>query len=207
MIESPHRMWQRIVAEIPSRHFPPGDMVSQFLTGYRAELADFADTRRQYPLRYLEVGCRLGHSLATVMLASGGFVRATVVDMWIEGYGDEPNPGPTAVLAHLDALGADRQHVEFFVGDSHKIIPGLRGPYDLILVDGDHTAEGAEADIRDCARLLQKDGLMVFDDAVEPLLTVWRNTAADLGLASEEFLGTDFPWCAGWWPEGKGRGR
>lgn len=196
-------MWREIVAEIPSRHLPADAPVGQKLMGYRLKLAEFAMVARDRPLRYLEVGCRLGHSLAAVMLASSTPVRATVVDLWISGYGDEPNPGPDAVIEHLERLGADTSDMEVWRGDSHAILPTLRGPFDLILVDGDHTEEGARADIIDCARLLAQDGLMVFDDAVEPLLSVWRRTAAGLGFVTEEHLDTPHPWCTGRWPEGE----
>ncbi len=196
-------MWREIVAEIPSRHLPADRLVGQFISGYRKKLAEVAAQPRERPLNYLEVGCRLGHSLATVMLASSSPVRATVVDLWISGYGDEPNPGPDAVFSHLERLGAYTGLMEVWQGDSHAVLPTLRGPFDLILVDGDHTKEGARADILDCAALLAKDGLMVFDDAVEPLLSVWRRAAADLGLVTEEYLDTPHPWCTGRWPEGK----
>lgn len=196
-------MWQQIVDEIPSRHLPRHLPVGTFISGYRKKLAEIVAQPRERFLNYLEVGCRLGHSLATVMIASGNTVRATVVDMWISGYGDEPNPGPEAVLYHLTRLAVDTDLVDICEGDSHAILPTLRGPFDLILVDGDHTEEGAEADIRDCAKLLAQDGLMVFDDAVEPLLSVWRRTAKDLGLVSEEHLDTPYPWCTGRWPEGE----
>jgi len=168
-------LWQRVSAEIPSRHFPPH--LQQQLIGCRRALADFA-MRSTSPVRYLEVGCRLGHSLAITALAAAQPLIATVVDLWIADYGDEPNPGPAAVHAHLLRLGLDttQARVKYLRGDSHAILPALaEHSRTLILVDGDHTVEGARDDLIVCFRLLATGGKLVFDDAVPELLAVWRD--------------------------------
>lgn len=190
------RIWERVVAEIPSRHFPAE--LQHIIFGYRAALAEFAAGSKGF--RYLEIGCRLGHSLATVALAAGDRLsRAVVVDMWIENYGDEPNPGPGEVFQHLRALGVDTLPIELIQGNSHTILPWITGrekKFDLILVDGDHTERGAEMDLRDALDLLAPGGLLIFDDAVEPLLSVWRSVVSSGHWDCCEILTSPVPWCS-----------
>jgi SAM-dependent methyltransferase len=180
--------WQRIVETIPSRHMPPGCA----LAGCRAKLAEIAGMLPA--VRYLEVGCRRGHSLATVALAAGERLEsALAVDLWIENYGDEPNEGPDQVMSRLEALGVDLWKIRLLTGDSHELLPRLRQTFNLILVDGDHTAEGAAADLRDCFALLEPGGLLVFDDATPELIEVWRRGTA--GVLTWEHLEDVPPYC------------
>jgi SAM-dependent methyltransferase len=183
--------WQRIVETIPSRHMPPGCA----LTGCREALASHAYCI--HPLRYLEVGCRRGHSLAVVALAAGPHLEsALAVDLWIENYGDEPNEGPDQVMSRLGALGVDIWKIRLLTGDSHELLPRLRQTFNLILVDGDHTAEGAAADLRDCFALLEPDGVLVFDDATPELLPAWRGvTEQRADLQCHEALDATPPFC------------
>jgi predicted O-methyltransferase YrrM len=68
--------------------------------------------------------------------------------------------------------------------------------FNLILVDGDHTQEGAEADLRDCFRLLEPGGALIFDDAVPELLEVWRDVTRALGVMTWEYLDDTPPYCS-----------
>lgn len=193
MLEALGRVqWQRIVEQIPSRHMPPGAPLS----GCRAELADLASLMDA--VRYLEVGCRRGHSLAAVALAAGDRLeRALAVDLWIENYGDETNDGPDAVMANLAALDVDIWRVSLMTGDSHALLPRMRETFNLILVDGDHTPEGAAADLRDCFRMLEPGGVLVFDDATPELLPVWRKAVDSQRFVTWERLEALPPYCVG----------
>lgn len=184
--------WERIVEQIPSRHMPLGAPIS----GCRRELAELASVMTA--VRYLEVGCRRGHSLAAVALAAGERLeRALAVDLWIENYGDETNDGPDAVMANLAALGVNTWRIGLTTGDSHELLPRMRQKFNLILVDGDHTPEGAAADLRDCFRLLEPGGVLVFDDATPELLPVWREAVKSRQLTTWERLEASPPYCVG----------
>jgi len=186
-MSNPDALWQRIVAEIPSRHIT-GDIAVR-LGGARRALHDFACSRLR--IRYLEIGTRLGHSLAVVCCASGrGLASATAIDSWIENYGDEPNPGPASVLESLRRLGVDVDRVQLHRSDSHILFLDSAQlsvhpfNYDLIYVDGDHTPEGARRDLENVFPLLANTAgsLLVFDDAVDPLLDVFRDFVHDHDL-------------------------
>ena len=177
------KLWRLVVDRAPSKHLC-GELAERAF-GYRLGLAKAA--MRQQPLRYLEVGVRLGHSFALVSLAAevlgGELEYAMGIDAWIKDYGGEPNPGAAQVYELLEDVGArwDQERVILMSGDSHEILPGLQGAltrYNLILVDGDHTDEGAAHDLKHAFELLEPGGELVFDDVVyqgdNRLLKVWR---------------------------------
>ncbi len=208
--------WQAVLAQIPSRHFR-GEHLERAMA-YRRRLAEealepAAGGKRGGAIRYLEIGVRLGHSFALTCMAAGNRLECAVgIDPWIEGYGGEPNAGADEVRSHLVALGIDIQKTSLLTGDSHDILPLLAAPtrpsgrhaeperFNLILVDGDHTAIGAARDLHDSLELLEPGGLLVFDDARvrgnDMLLNAWREVTADnprILTAGEEL--TDEP---GW---------
>jgi SAM-dependent methyltransferase len=122
--------------------------------------------------------------------------RAVAIDSWIADYGGESNPGPDTIRADLAALDVDCSKVALMTGDSHDILPSLKDKFNLILVDGDHSYGGAEADLRDCVKLLERGGLLVFDDASDFLLSAWRATTGSWHrFMREEHLDTTPPWC------------
>jgi predicted O-methyltransferase YrrM len=125
-------------------------------------------------------------------------MTATVVDLWIPQYADEPNPGPHAVATALTDLGILRSRYHLISGNSHEILPLLASKqFDVILVDGDHTPAGAEQDLRDAVRLLNNKGRIWFDDAVPELLPVWRKVLSTL----PQFQCTEYLDCARPWAE------
>jgi predicted O-methyltransferase YrrM len=74
--------------------------------------------------------------------------------------------------------------LEFLVGDSHAVLPDYftRHPdayFDLVTVDGDHSPEGASADLLTVMPRVRIGGALVFDDVSNPahaeLLDVWRD--------------------------------
>lgn len=124
------------------------------------------------PSSYLEIGVRRGFSMA--MVSSFAPTCALIgIDMWIENYGNAPNPGPKFVQAELYKL-SHQGLILFLSGDSHIIVPQLEtNGFDLILIDGDHTYEGALADMINCFRLMKRH--MVIDDLLNPdVMRAWR---------------------------------
>lgn len=138
--------------------------------------------------RYLEIGVRRGRSMAMVA-AQRPRCLLTGFDLWIEGYAGMPNPGPDLVREELRRVG----HVgtlDLVAGDSRVTVPEYfrRHPdryFDLITVDGDHTADGAAADIENVMPRLKVGGALVFDDIANPahpgLLEVWDRVVARSG--------------------------
>lgn len=127
------------------------------------------------PGSYLEVGVRRGRSMIQVMSQSES-TKAVGIDLWIEDYSCIPaqnilttNPGPEFVLAELKKFGI-MNLPELIKGDSHSILPAYFRRsnaiqyFDLILVDGDHSYEGARSDLDICINHLKESGVLVFDD-------------------------------------------
>lgn len=138
------------------------------------------------PRRYLEVGVRRGRSAAAVASAAPD-VEMALFDLWMPDYAGMPNPGPAFVDAELARLGhaGPRRFVD---GDSHVTLkayfaenPGAM--FDLITVDGDHSAVGAATDLCDVLPHLKVGGAIVFDDVCHPahpdLARIWNLLVAD----------------------------
>lgn len=112
---------------------------------------------------YLEIGVDGGGSLNTV-LCEGVPRRIVLCDIWNPkycGHGDA-KPHVKGVLAHFKA------EARFLDGDSKVLIPTLKERFDLVLVDGDHGAEGARTDLMNAWPLVKKGGILVMDDIRHP---------------------------------------
>lgn len=142
------------------------------------------------PRAYLEIGTRRGWSLAQVAAECPG-VRAWSVDCWIPAYGNVPNPGPGFVEEELERVApAFLGRCHYLDGNSHDLLPHfLLGPsrppqssaeqaltrlsearprcFDLVTVDGDHTARGAWWDLCDVMPHVALGGAVVFDDLLD----------------------------------------
>lgn len=150
--------------------------------------------RAMQPRTYLEIGVRRGRSMAQVLTESPG-THAWGFDLWLPNYGSIPgqnihveNPGPDFVREELRRIGAGAP-VDLIVGCSHKTVPAFLasdacpGGFDLILVDGDHTAAGARQDLDQAFAHVAPGGAILFDDISHPshpeLLGVWESYKAD----------------------------
>ena len=111
------------------------------------------------------------------------------------------NPGPDFVKSELKKHGhAGEAH--FIDGDSHQTVPAFFAAnpdlqFDLITVDGDHSEEGALADLITVIPRLAPGGVIVFDDIAHPqhayLLRVWQRAMKKFSfLASFEFTETGY---------------
>lgn len=138
------------------------------------------------PRSYLEIGTRRGWSLAQVLCESQQ-VDAYAFDTWIDGYG----AGPDFVRDEMrQAAPAHRGRLQFISGNSHDILPvflqtaplgdvelgeiellraGESAPrmFDLVTVDGDHTALGTWWDLMDVLPCVAIGGALVIDDLVD----------------------------------------
>ena len=171
-------IWRVVTRAIPSRHLVG---LTDQAFGFRKHLAETAFELDR--VRYLEVGVRRGHSLAFVaLMAADDLEYADGVDLWIDNYGGEAQSGHDGVMAALKHLGIDPSRVTLHSGSSHDVLPLIRdsgGTFNLILVDGDHLADGARNDLADCWEMLEPGGVLVFDDADDGdegnLLQVWHD--------------------------------
>jgi predicted O-methyltransferase YrrM len=149
-----------------------------------------AIARAIQPRSYLEIGTRRGWSLAQV-LAETPSVHAYSFDWWMQAYGGVDNPGPGFVREEI-ARAAPHHHgdLHFVCGNSHDTLPvffqavqigetelehadilrmGEAAPqmFDLVTVDGDHTALGTWWDLVDVLPKIAIGGVLVIDDLID----------------------------------------
>jgi predicted O-methyltransferase YrrM len=156
----------------------------------------YAASKALQPRSYLEIGVRRGRSVCTVARGCPT-VDVVACDMWQANYAGMENPGPDLVKSEL-AKNGHRGTVVFANGDSHVLLPKIFADhpqlqFDMITVDGDHSAEGAYRDLCDVAPHLTPGGVLVFDDISHPahtyLLGVWRKFVAEHSyLSSYEYV-------------------
>ena len=141
------------------------------------------------PRTILEIGTRTGISLCQLLSAyidHSQIERIVCCDLFNDGF-----ISPALVMHNLKLVGVPQatiDKVEFFVGDSKLMVPAIQGKFDYILVDGDHSKEGARIDLDNVYPLITEGGVIVFDD-IGPdgmdLLDVWQ---AFMYKHTEEFV-------------------
>ncbi len=129
-------------------------------------LRDFAQARGQ--IRYLEIGAYEGRNLAFMDWLLPAHLDVTVVDPWFD---PELNPEEKYLAVeprfqrNVAKLGFDKLTVRkaFSTYELPKMLAeGDR--FDLIYVDGSHTAWAVGVDLAFCAAMLDVGGMMVLDD-------------------------------------------
>lgn len=141
--------------------------------------------RRRQPERYLEIGVRRGKSMAQVA-AQNPHGEIYGFDLWITPYAGVDNPGPPYVRDQMTAVG-HRGKLELVSGPSQQTLPRFLADhpdlqFDLVTVDGDHSDEGARADLLAAAARFAPGGYLLFDDLLNPhhtLLPVWQRFCQD----------------------------
>jgi predicted O-methyltransferase YrrM len=87
------------------------------------------------------------------------------------------------VLSILDYF---KTTAEFLDGDSKQTVPTLRGLFDLVLVDADHSALGARIDLQNAWPRVRPGGILVMDDINHPdypwLTDVWERAVEEWGM-------------------------
>ncbi len=127
---------------------------------WREQLADYAGEPN---LRYLEVGVFEGRSMIWMLenVLTHESSRATGADLLLDFYAPR-------LRRNLEASGA-ADRVELLKGPSQETLRGLHGvEYDIIYIDGLHTAAGVLADLVLSWDLLAVGGLMILDDYAWP---------------------------------------
>lgn len=122
--------------------------------------------------QYLEIGTRDGGSLRVVLENAGQHLEGVcVADQWGTAYGGSGRGSHQHIEQLLDDFKfAGRR--EFLDGNSRETIPALMPEqaeaFDLVLVDGDHSAEGGLADLDNVWPLVMPGGCVVFHDITHP---------------------------------------
>lgn len=122
-----------------------------------------APLRGQPDLGYLEVGVFEGRSLLWMLdnVLTHASARATAVDVFGSSY-------EATFDANLEISGSAAK-VTKLVGPSGHVLRGLGGAtFDVIYIDGSHTADDVLLDATLCWDLLKPGGLMIFDDYAWP---------------------------------------
>jgi predicted O-methyltransferase YrrM len=153
------------------------------------------------PSRYMEIGTLKGGSaliVASAMAALGGDGRIFCVD-------PEPRVAPED-WARLES------RARMFRGFSPQILPEVAaaagGPFDLVLIDGDHSYHGAVRDANGVLPFMAHGGYILFHDAffpdvrkaIDEFVLSHRAAVTDLGVMTREVtttadpLGTTVEW-------------
>lgn len=150
------------------------------------------------PRRYLEIGVRLGWSMAQVA-AECPTCEIVGIDPWIPAYAKADNPGSDFVCCEIaHAAPLHRGGLRILEGFSREWLPRGLGTFDLITVDGDHTGGGAWHDLYHCLPMLTPGGALVFDDLLDTsdngkdatLRMAWERARQEFsGFTWHEFAG------------------
>lgn len=128
---------------------------------------------RQNSVRhYLEIGTRDGDSLRVVLEEGAGTLESVwLADTWGSEYGGTGRGNHRHIDQLLDDFNFDERRV-FLDGNSRDTIPALMpeksNAFDLILVDGDHSYDGARADLENVWPLVRPGCAVVFHDICHP---------------------------------------
>lgn len=118
------------------------------------------------PARVIEIGTSAGRSaewLAAAALDCSSECRIVCVDKWGHSHGGKAE-GPGLAKARLRLANVLRA-VEFVSADSHKWLPKQEAKSaDIVWVDGDHSYEGAMADVVQARRVASR--LVIVHDTV-----------------------------------------
>ncbi len=123
--------------------------------------------------RIVEIGSFRGKSTVVLAAAAPAAVEVVAIDphagndrgpQEIEGFADEAAADHEIFLANLRAFGvAERvRHVRAHSGSAH---PEVRGPIDVLYVDGAHRYGPARADLRDWGARVADGGTLLVHDA------------------------------------------
>lgn len=112
------------------------------------------------PERAIEIGSYEGRS-AQWLLDNIPRLKLTCIDTW-DNTGIAEGLYSTNAEKIFDSKVGGR--VKKIKGKSGKILVTLKGPYDLIYIDGDHSASAVLEDMVLSFRLLRPGGIMICDD-------------------------------------------
>jgi hypothetical protein len=118
-----------------------------------------AEYRGRPNLRYLEIGVFEGRSVIWMLenVLTDPSSQITVIDVFMEDY-------EQTFDANIRAAGAEARITKLVGPSQQRLRPLEPGTFDIIYVDGSHTADDVLADAVLGWPLLREGGLMIFDD-------------------------------------------
>lgn len=137
---------------------------------------------RRKELRVLEIGVLFGVGaiyMHEALAPHFGRVRLTLLDPF-DGYYGPDHVDPTtgqpitrgAVERNLRRTGVPSDDVMFVEGlstdDTARTQVAEAGPYDVVLIDGDHSREGITADFTRYSEMVRDGGVLIVDDYGSP---------------------------------------
>ena len=117
------------------------------------------------PINFLEIGCFEGncHLWMYENVLINPRSRSSVVDPFGRGTGNSTHTD--SYITFKNNLSKYLENINILVGYSNTILPILKNEiFDIIYVDGDHTAEQTYKDGILSWKLLKTGGIMIFDD-------------------------------------------
>lgn len=127
-----------------------------------------------YPheMRVVEVGTFGGSTARGLIALTGG--RITSMDNWTDFHAEDAGvpTGPDFFWKNIRTYGPDlSSRVDALItGNSREIGIAWNKPIDLLLVDGDHSYEGALADLQNFAKHVVQGGYCLVDDYDMPFV-------------------------------------
>lgn len=161
-----------LVRAVPDRHAHDAAVL-----GTHLQLCDagreFVSTRNNYvwvwaagrhfrPRRLAEIGTRFGYSLKAIADGSGHPPSELVIRCWDAELDDDVEPLRVAE-AYFTLMMIDFRAYRLNTRYADQLHPD-GGPFDLVSVDGDHSTDGALADMKLLTELLKPGGAMIVDD-------------------------------------------
>ena len=147
----------------------------------------FGTARRSGAKKAIEVGRWRGGTTVTISAAMGPGSKLWSIDIGEKEahlFGERPASFDVETREFCERFGLD---VELLLGDSYTIEVDT-GEVDLVLIDGDHSYEGAKNDFERFGRRVRVGGHVLFDDVFpEALFTTHADT---VGRLVEEIIAT-----------------
>jgi len=152
----------------------------------------FDVVQKLQPKKYGEIGSHIGCSLSYVSLACNAFLYS--YDFPNAGSGGEA--GTDGFLKQAAKhFAKDRHSLNF--GNSHSVEIKRRivenGPYDVFMIDGDHSSEGCMEDFKTVLPNVKLGGAIIIDDLVHHLNlgVLFDKIVRDGGFRYEKFMEQD----------------
>jgi hypothetical protein len=144
------------------------DGVSNNIPFIAPVLTAFAARHGEAPIRYLEIGAYEGRNLAFLDWLIPGRLDVTVIDPWFnEEFNPDQNYHDIEARFHRNMARTGFENPTCKKTFSGAELPRMRDAgavFDLIYVDGSHTALEVLIDLCFCASLLAPGGVMILDD-------------------------------------------
>jgi len=140
---------------LPKKYVFNSDWFSQRITEFSKYLHEYKGASN---VSYLEIGVYEGRSFLWVMdnILTHPYSKATAIDIFTGDF-------EKTFRSNLEISGASSK-VNVLKGDSFYLLQNMSSKFDIIYIDGDHTAKAALFDAELSWPLLKEGGLMIFDD-------------------------------------------